>query len=637
MSDSPVTDPNDVELTERITASQGRDDIVVTTLKTDGRVLARITDGIYRQPASAIRELISNAYDADATRVIITTDRPRFSRITVEDDGAGMSPDAVVHLLHHIGGSAKRSLDGISLNLTQSDDVTLSPGGRRLIGKIGIGLFSIAQLTHTFQIITKTKGDDWRTVASVALRQYSDQELADSENTYEAGLVSIWQEPASDIDVHGTTVVLDQIRPKTKETLQSAGLWLRVDEETAVPPRYHIGHYQPTEGDSELRRIAGEFDHVPWRRTDDPSVAFDKLVRAVWQELDIGYRNPKLEQIFDYYLRMVWDISLAVPIPYVDGHPFDIPFDKSTLVYELPGNGPGTARQLNLTEGETVRQRLQLPDAHSESSDFRVIMDDLELRRPLIFTGLPTTSNLVKTPMFFAGQLHEDFAGVDSALSGGPLEFQAYLLWTPKIAPVDDAGVLVRVHGASGTLFDQSFLRYQVAEPTRLRQISCEIFVTKGVDAAINLDRESFNYAHPHIVRLTSWLHSALTRTINQQKLVASAVRRESREAGEQEAGDAIAAIVSNAWNQITGDDDDVPPVILGWTPGEPRPGAYVFNRNKVLGDLAYSDTIGARRIEREVAAIVQVLSAYQLLDTLDPEQREDLARFIAAVLQAGA
>jgi hypothetical protein len=52
-----------------------------TQLETDERVLARITDGIYREPASALRELIFNAYDADATSVWITTDAPRFSRL----------------------------------------------------------------------------------------------------------------------------------------------------------------------------------------------------------------------------------------------------------------------------------------------------------------------------------------------------------------------------------------------------------------------------------------------------------------------------------------------------------------------------------------------------------------------------
>lgn len=147
---------------------------VSTVLKTDERVLARVTDGIYRQPGSAIRELISNSYDADAARVVIKTDRPRFQTLTVEDDGLGMTPRALAHLLHHIGGSAKRSHEGADLGITNSADPTRSPAGRRLIGKIGIGLFSVAQLTHRFQIITKTAADPFRTVASVVLRQYSD-------------------------------------------------------------------------------------------------------------------------------------------------------------------------------------------------------------------------------------------------------------------------------------------------------------------------------------------------------------------------------------------------------------------------------------------------------------------------------
>ena len=93
-------------------------------------------------------------------------------------------------------------------------------------------------------------------------------------------------------------------------------------------------------------------------------------------------------------------------------------------------------------------------------------------------------------------------------LTGGPLEFEAYLMWAPKVAPTEHQGVLVRVHGSSGTLFDPTFLRYQVSEQTRLRQISCEIFVSEGLEAALNIDRESFNYAHPHVVYITNWLHA---------------------------------------------------------------------------------------------------------------------------------
>ncbi|MEZ6088803.1 MAG: hypothetical protein R3C05_12415 [Pirellulaceae bacterium] len=55
-------------------------DHVDIPLKTSQKILARITDGIYRQPASALRELISNAYDADATHMTIKTDALRLQK-----------------------------------------------------------------------------------------------------------------------------------------------------------------------------------------------------------------------------------------------------------------------------------------------------------------------------------------------------------------------------------------------------------------------------------------------------------------------------------------------------------------------------------------------------------------------------
>src|SRR5882724_1152142 len=139
-------EPIEGELVEKIRQSGSRDVLVHTTLQTNEQVIARVTDGIYRQPASALRELISNAYDADATRVTIKTDAPRFSSIIVQDNGRGMSPDVLAHLLTHIGGSAKRNQTGEKLGITEHGDPNRSPSGRRLIGKIGIGLFSVSQL-----------------------------------------------------------------------------------------------------------------------------------------------------------------------------------------------------------------------------------------------------------------------------------------------------------------------------------------------------------------------------------------------------------------------------------------------------------------------------------------------------------
>ena len=378
-----------------------------------------------------------------------------------------------------------------------------SPLGRRLIGKIGIGLFSVSQLTHRFQIITKTAGDPFRTIAVVVLRQYSDESAPtpDEQGQHESGLVTIWRERATDVDSHGTTIILTDIRPQTRDTLQSRDLWVAIDADRELvpaeakdlrPPEFHIGHVRLDDADV-LQSYGGDHNSLPWSREDRPDVAFEKLVKAVWQHVDRGPPNPQLERIFDYYLRMVWQLSLAIPAPYVAGNPFDLPLQDKLSLYEMPQSGRATPVEFKLTDDGTVRGIKSIGSAADIGSDFTVLVDDLQLARPLVFTDLPETSHAVKKPILFVGRCREEFAGVPPELAGGPLEFEAYLMWAPKIAPTEHQGVLVRVHGSSGTLFDPTFLRYQVSEQTRLRQISCEIFVSWGLEAALNIDRESFN------------------------------------------------------------------------------------------------------------------------------------------------
>ena len=638
----------DVGLAANIEDSSS-DSPVETVLRTDERVLARVTDGIYRQPGSAIRELVSNAYDADATQVVIKTDRPRFRMLSVEDNGRGMTSAALAHLLHHIGGSAKRSGEGAELGVASSADPTRSPSGRRLIGKIGIGLFSVSQLTHRFQIITKTAGDPFRTIALVVLRQYSDENDAtlDGQDEYEAGLVTIWREPATDTESQGTTIILTDIRPQTRDTLQSRDLWAAIDADRGLapveakdirPPDFHIGHVRDDDADV-LQGDADVYDSLPWNPDDRPEVAFEKLVNAVWQQIDRGIPNPKLERTLDYYLGMVWQLSLAIPAPYVLGNPFDLPFQDKLYLFEIPQTGGATPAEFQLANDQTIRITKSIGPGADIGSDFTVFVDDLRLARPLVFADLPETSHAVKKPILVVGKCREEFSGVPSELNGGPLEFEAYLMWAPKIAPTEHQGVLVRVHGSSGTLFDPTFLRYQVSEQTRLRQISCEIFVSEGLEAALNIDRESFNYAHPHAVYITKWLHASLRRVATIQKRIAAEIREADRRVGVAVQEEALSGVAAQAWRDESDDPGAEPPPVefAGPTevPPSAKPGAYRFNREPVFGERVGRGKRLDDSTERKLRAIVQVLAAYGIFDSLTDQQQERLLAGLRQILEA--
>jgi hypothetical protein len=633
--------------------ASGADNVVQTVLKTDERVIARVTDGIYRQPGSALRELISNAYDADATRVIIKTDAPRFERISVEDDGHGMGPEALAHLLLHIGGSAKRSDIGASIGVTAQDDPTKSPCGRKLIGKIGIGLFSVSQLTHTFQIITKVKGDDHRTVATIALRQYADDgmttETGDPKR-FESGKVNIWREKAADTHKHGTTIILTSIRPQARDTLRSREIWNTIEhnesqsdgeERQAIePPRFHIGRIDQT--GAILKTTAnGKTSDLPWEKGDAPDAAFKKLVQSVWNESIYGSPNPQLDRIFDYYLRMVWQLSLAIPLPYVDMHLFDMDIADWADAFQLSNLPKGTPQHLKAA-GKPLRETVGLKDPAERVGDFEVLFDDLKLARPIKFKGLPTTSNALKKQLVFIGKCREEFKKNPRQLSGGPLDFEAYLFWTPKVAPVEHQGALVRIHGSSGTLFDPTFMRYQVSEQTRLRQITCEIFVKEGLDSALNIDRESFNNAHPHSVYITKWLHGALRQLASTQKRLAGEVRAAVRSENKDAAVSTIQKIATKIWQEENDDIGSVPPDIeLSRSNQKPLNliDTYVFSYAAIVPERAGANTVKTRAqnaiLEEKLKSIVQVLASFGLLDSVPFHKQEKLLKAIYEILNA--
>lgn len=646
-----ITDAN--ELAAKIRSNVGSERFISTTLKTDERVIARVTDGIYRQPGSALRELVSNAYDADATRVVVNTDAPRFERIVIEDNGHGMSPEVLAHMLFHIGGSAKRSVGGQNLGITASNDPSRSPGGRRLIGKIGIGLFSVSQLTHSFQIITKVKGDDFRTVATVVMKQYQDEDIASEEggkHKFESGKVNIWREKAADISSQGTTIVLTNIRPQARDTLRSREIWNVIEQEentaetddnrTIFPPRFHIGRVDST--GQLLKKSGNAYASLPWDESASPDAAFQQMVQAVWTEIGPSGPNPRLEGIFDYYLRMVWQLALAVPLPYVEGHLFDMALGGWAEAFELSNRPKGGARKLELEDVRTIRNVLGLTDPIDSSGQFDVYFDGLKLFRPIKFRNLPTTSNALKKPLVFFGKCREEFGKVPRELSGGPLAFEAYLFWTPKIAPTEHQGSLIRIHGSSGTLFDSTFMRYQVSEQTRLRQITCEIFVSEGLDSALNIDRESFNNAHPHSVYITKWLHEALRQLATTQKKLASEVREQSRDESKGLVVSEIQRVAIDVWSQESGDPSSSPPAIEIADTDQKASAfsdSYIFSRSAVAPKAATPQTpkqrTRARILEEKLKAIAQVMASFGLLDSVNKRKQEKLLKAIYKILEA--
>src|SRR4030043_1617991 len=101
-----------------------------------------IGERLYEQSIELIRELVNNAYDADATRVDVTISK---KEITVADNGQGMDIEGLKQYFNV--GSDEKLLNPVSPRFA-----------RNRIGQFGIGKFASLAAASRFEITTQ-KGD----------------------------------------------------------------------------------------------------------------------------------------------------------------------------------------------------------------------------------------------------------------------------------------------------------------------------------------------------------------------------------------------------------------------------------------------------------------------------------------------
>lgn len=104
-------------------------------IKLDRSVLKQLGSQLYGDTPSVIAELVANSYDADAKNVWITVDTSQ-NNIYVEDDGKGMTAQDINDSFLNIGYDKR-------------DGHNVTPLGRKIMGRKGIGKLAAFSLTNT--------------------------------------------------------------------------------------------------------------------------------------------------------------------------------------------------------------------------------------------------------------------------------------------------------------------------------------------------------------------------------------------------------------------------------------------------------------------------------------------------------
>ncbi len=169
-------------------------------------VVKHLSIGLYRNFALAIREIISNSYDAGATEVKIKLDL-KNKKIIIRDNGKGMDFDEFKKQYLRIGFGKEPAKSPDEL-------------GRMRIGTFGIGFLAPLPYCKVMRVITKKKGGHEVIQASI-----------NAENFFREGTWDISEEKVpyeiskSDLPkaVGETIIVLEDIQPQIYRDLQRTG------------------------------------------------------------------------------------------------------------------------------------------------------------------------------------------------------------------------------------------------------------------------------------------------------------------------------------------------------------------------------------------------------------------------------
>lgn len=155
--------------------------------------LTRILGETYRSSEAALKELVDNAWDADANNVWITLPEPMSTDpVIIRDDGFGMTALEVRNEYLNIA-SDKRTRTG----------ERTSKFNRKIKGRKGIGKFAGLTIASRMEVVTDARG------RSCTLMM-DKKELVENQKDLEAVPLPFFEVDCDD-DAHGTTVTLTDL------------------------------------------------------------------------------------------------------------------------------------------------------------------------------------------------------------------------------------------------------------------------------------------------------------------------------------------------------------------------------------------------------------------------------------------
>ena len=420
--------------------------------------ILRELSGVYKPFIKAFKELVSNAYDADATDVSIDISDD-FTSATIADDGNGMSPFEFRSDFTRIGGSSRKW-----------SKETTPKKKRSRIGNKGIGFLALARYCDRM-VVTSSSPRQFKQIHSVEKTSSSIDIVS---------VLGVPIDPQLLLNVCRIEVIQSGKRSKVAPTYYelnaNSGRLAFMKNfgpvDIAITIDCNRLGFQATLDFDRLLKLADTADleklsdftlieirELPRRSEGGTTVAIEGLKSFVKRELTAGRRKGFVRNVASRsgFEQVVWHLSRCTPIGYTTARD-----QAQHLEALLEDASPPTLNKLTLRHDKT----------------------ESELSRPLY----PFEPD--------AATLHKDMI-TEVDINEGALVATGFILgYESVVYPAEYRGVSIRVRGVA--IGDPTFLGAEFlltgAQKAALSQITGEINVLSGLDAvdALNPGREGF-------------------------------------------------------------------------------------------------------------------------------------------------
>ncbi len=433
-------------------------------IKVHTQIINDLSSGIYSSPASCIKELVNNSYDADAKTVTIRV-KPVYDSITIVDDGIGMNAVDFDKKFAWISHSTKRKDSEKSAKLK-----------RPLIGKIGIGFIAVNEICDELEITSSKEGEELKFTATINFKKYF-EDATTQPNQEDEGIIKGEYELINEYeekDEHYTIIRLVGLKKSVKDILDDKQYLAQL-----------------------LKKKNKEYEQDYFKSMKDLMSFHAK-------------NNLKSFSEDNAYVQFIIDLASYIPVEYIDNGPVEGYSDK--VVDDI----------INL------HQKL----------NFKVDLDGIYLKKPIFFPKLDVEQKCISFDLKINTKKGED----DIKIKG------YFYIQHGIIFPRELNGVAIRIRNipiAEQFGYDDSFMKYPNYTNQLFRNwISGEIYVEKGLEEAMNIDRKSFRITHPHYLILQNFLHKYLSEIVFKIALEiyerAKNVREGKKDEKKKEAGKKI-------------------------------------------------------------------------------------------------